>query len=257
MAENERTPDCENGAALKEAVCIDAMRIYDSCSDKDCLEDLRVLFPASVQPVVDASANVRVRDVDVISVYIDMQPIPFNRGYYSIDLTFFFDVSLELYGGATVGCERVSGISIFNKKVILYGRKDDYASGVPIISDRYVTSNIVYQLSKLPKTEWKAFVSWLEDLEYEKFGLPRPDRVIYLDVPPKISQRLLTERYAGDTTKKDIHESDIHYLLHCRDCALYAAEHLNWTVLNCAEGDTLRSIEDIHHEIKKKLEDLL
>ena len=63
--------------------------------------------------------------------------------------------------------------------------KDDYASGVPIISDRYVTSNIVYQLSKLPKTEWKAFVSWLEDLEYEKFGLPRPDRVIYLDVPPK------------------------------------------------------------------------
>ena len=73
----------------------------------------------------------------------------------------------------------------------------------------------------------------------------------------KISQRLLTERYAGDTTKKDIHESDIHYLLHCRDCALYAAEHLNWTVLNCAEGDTLRSIEDIHHEIKEKLEDLL
>ena len=81
MAENERTPDCENGAALKEAVCIDAMRIYDSCSDKDCLEDLRVLFPASVQPVVDASANVRVRDVDVISVYIDMQPIPFNRRF--------------------------------------------------------------------------------------------------------------------------------------------------------------------------------
>ena len=76
--------------------------------------------------------------------------------------------------------------------------KDDYASGVPIISDRYVTSNIVYQLSKLPKTEWKAFVSWLEDLEYEKFGLPRPDRVIYLDMPPKISQRLLTERYAGE-----------------------------------------------------------
>ena len=80
-----------------------------------------MLFPTSVQPIVDASANVRVRDVDVISVYIDMQPIPFNRGYYSIDLTFFFDVSLELYGGATVGCERVSGISIFNKKVILYG----------------------------------------------------------------------------------------------------------------------------------------
>ena len=61
MAENERTPDCENGAALKEAVCIDAMRIYDSCSDKDCLEDLRVLFPTSVQPGLwIISNNVRV-----------------------------------------------------------------------------------------------------------------------------------------------------------------------------------------------------
>lgn len=51
MAENDGHPECENGAALKEAVCIDAMRIYDSCSDKDCLEDLRVLFPAAVQPL--------------------------------------------------------------------------------------------------------------------------------------------------------------------------------------------------------------
>lgn len=53
---------------------------------------MRVLFPTAVQPLVDSAANVRVRYVDVISVYIDMQPIPFNRGYYSIDLTFFFDV---------------------------------------------------------------------------------------------------------------------------------------------------------------------
>ena len=80
-----------------------------------------MLFSSAVQPLVDCAANVRVRDVDVISVYIDMQPIPFNRGYYSIDLTFFFDVSLDLYGGATIGSEHVNGISIFNKKVILYG----------------------------------------------------------------------------------------------------------------------------------------
>lgn len=121
MAENELAPELESHPMLKEAVCIDAMRIYDSCSDKDCLEDIRVLFSGAVQPLVDCAANVRVRSVDVISVYIDMQPIPFNRGYYSIDLTFFFDVSLDLYGGATIGSEHVNGISIFNKKVILYG----------------------------------------------------------------------------------------------------------------------------------------
>lgn len=122
MAENEFASGTENKQpALKEAVCIDAMRIYDSCSDKDCLEDMRVLFPAAVQPLVDSAANVRVRYVDVISVYIDMQPIPFNRGYYSIDLTFFFDVSLDLYGGSIIGSERVNGIAVFNKKVILFG----------------------------------------------------------------------------------------------------------------------------------------
>ena len=82
MAENEFASCADNKQpALKEAVCIDAMRIYDSCSDKDCLEDMRVLFPTAVQPLVDSAANVRVRYVDVISVYIDMQPIPFNRGY--------------------------------------------------------------------------------------------------------------------------------------------------------------------------------
>ena len=71
------------------------MRIYDSCSDKDCLEDLRVLFPASVQPVVDASANVRVRDVDVISVYIDMQPIPLTAGITPLISRFFLTYLLS------------------------------------------------------------------------------------------------------------------------------------------------------------------
>ena len=121
MAENEFAPAAESSDVFKEAVCIDAMRIYDSCSAKDCIEDIRVLFPTNVQPLVDSAANVRVRDIDVLSVYIDMQPIPFNRGYYSIDMTFFFDVSVELFGGTAIGCERVNGISVFNKKAILYG----------------------------------------------------------------------------------------------------------------------------------------
>lgn len=135
--------------------------------------------------------------------------------------------------------------------------KADYFAGSTIIADRYVTSNIVYQLSKLPPVEWDGYMSWLEDFEYGKLGLPRPDRVLYLDVPPEVSQELLKKRYQGDVTKKDIHEKDFAFLLHCRDCALYAAEKLNWSILNCAAGKTLRSIEDIHQEILTKLEDLL
>ena len=65
MAENERVPEYDSRDCFKEAVCIDAMRVYDSCSDKDCLEDLRVLFPAARQALVDSATNARIRDVSV------------------------------------------------------------------------------------------------------------------------------------------------------------------------------------------------
>ena len=121
MAENECTPDYDCREYFKEAVCIDAQRVYDSCSDKDCLEDIRVLFPAARQPLVDSATNVRVRDVNVITVYIDLQPIPFNKGFYSVDMTFFFDVALDLFGGTASCPVPINGVAIFNKKVVLYG----------------------------------------------------------------------------------------------------------------------------------------
>ena len=119
MPDNEGIPVCQD--CFKEAVCIDAMRIYDSCSDKDCLEDIRVLFPAARQPMIDSATNVRIKDVSVITVYIDLQPIPFNKGFYSVDMTFFFDVTVELFGGPAACPVPISGVSVFNKKVVLYG----------------------------------------------------------------------------------------------------------------------------------------
>ena len=121
MSDNDYINAHESGEVFKEAVCIDAMRIYDSCSAKDCIEDIRVLFSANNQALIDNAASVRVKDIDVLSVHIDMQPIPFNRGYYSIDMTFYFDVCLEVCGSIGQGVERIRGISVFNKKAILYG----------------------------------------------------------------------------------------------------------------------------------------
>ena len=69
--------------------------------------------------------------------------------------------------------------------------------------DRYVTSNIIYQMSKLPKEEWNSFIDWLNDFEYKKLGIPKPDLVIYLDVEPEVSQKLMEKRYGGDNSKKD------------------------------------------------------
>ncbi len=122
-------------------------------------------------------------------------------------------------------------------------------NGDMVIADRYTTSNIVFQMSKLPKEEWANFIDWVEDLEYNKMGLPKPLHVIYLDMPPLVSQELLKVRYKGDETKKDIHEKNVEFLIKCRECAFFAAEKLGWTIISCAKGDMPRDMDDIEEEI--------
>lgn len=129
----------------------------------------------------------------------------------------------------------------------------DYARGV-VIADRYTTSNAVHQCSKLPKEQWEDFLNWLFDFEYKKLGIPAPDRVIYLNVDPAVSQALMTARYSGDESKKDIHERDIAYLRHSREAAAYCAEKLGWETVDCCRDGQMRSIEDIHKDVMKLLE---
>ena len=124
-----------------------------------------------------------------------------------------------------------------------------WKQGHCIVADRYTTSNMFHQCTKEPKENWDSYLSWLEDLEYEKVGLPRPTQVIYLDVEPEVSRALLSKRYEGDESKKDIHEANFAYLLHCREAALYAADKFGWKVIACNKGSEMRSIEDISEEI--------
>lgn len=105
----------------KEAVCIDAGRVYDSCGDKDCAENLRVYFNDQCQMLIDCAASVRPKKVEVIHTYIDVEALPFNRGYYACDLTFFFEIRLEVFTGHGAPCTEVCGIAVYHKKVILYG----------------------------------------------------------------------------------------------------------------------------------------
>ena len=97
MDENNFGSATESPNCFKEAVCIDAMRVYDSCGDKSCLEDLRVYFTPDKHELIEQAANVRLRSVDVITVYLDLEPVPFNKGFNSVDMTFFFDVCLDLF----------------------------------------------------------------------------------------------------------------------------------------------------------------
>lgn len=125
----------------------------------------------------------------------------------------------------------------------------DYAEGTVILADRYTTSNACHQMTKLPQAEWDTYLSWLDDFEYNKLGVPKPDLVVYLDMPVAVSQTLLQNRYEGDSTKKDVHERDTAYLAACRAAALYAAEQCGWRVIRCSENDVPRPREAIAQNV--------
>ncbi len=125
--------------------------------------------------------------------------------------------------------------------------KKDYERGAVILSGRYTSSNIIYQMTKAENRD--DFLNWLTDYEYNKLGLPKPDTVIFLDMPPKVSQKLLSKRYDGDESKKDIHERNQIFLDECRKSALYAAKLLNWKIISCAREEEPRDIHEIHEEI--------
>lgn len=114
--------------------------------------------------------------------------------------------------------------------------KDAYLNGEIFLADRYTTSNAYHQLTKTPKAEWDSYLAWLEDFEYGKLGIPKPDAVIYLDMPVDISQKLMSGRYNGDESKKDIHEKDVEYLNACREAADYACCKLGWSRIICGEN---------------------
>ena len=131
--------------------------------------------------------------------------------------------------------------------------KEDYAGGTIFIANRYTTSNAVHQMTKLPKGEWDSFIAWLEDYEYAKLGLPRPDKVFYLDMQPSTSRTLILKRYGGDESKMDVHEKDLGYLESCRETALYAAEKMGWEVVTCCDGQNPLGLEDIRDMLVAKL----
>ena len=133
----------------------------------------------------------------------------------------------------------------------------DYNDDYIIIADRYTTSNGVHQCSKLPEDEWKTFMKWLYDYEYTKMGIPKPDIVVYLDMSPTVSQKLLTSRYNGDTSKKDIHEKDKRYLENSRMAAGFFVAEDGWKKIECDDGKKPYTIEKIANTVYDKIKHLL
>ena len=134
-----------------------------------------------------------------------------------------------------------------------------YRSGGIVIADRYTTSNMVHQASKMEIEERDKYLDWLEDYEYNLFKIPRPDEVIFLNVPVDYSIKLMENRknkFTGEE-EKDIHESDKNYLRKTYNNSLYIADKYNWKRVECVENEQLRTIEDISNEIYEIVKNIL
>lgn len=129
--------------------------------------------------------------------------------------------------------------------------RKDFESYDYIISNRYVSANMIHQAGKIEDpVERKAFLDWEYDLEYNIFGIPKADKVIFLDVPPEVSQELLKTKenrdYIKNGTNLDLHEEDKNHLTKAREAAVSVCDmYDDWTRLNCTKDWKMMSIEEV------------
>ncbi|MFW5972224.1 MAG: dTMP kinase [Bacillota bacterium] len=126
-----------------------------------------------------------------------------------------------------------------------------YERGAIILADRYTTSNMIHQASKIESVkERREYLCWLRDLEFNKFDLPEPDMVVFLDMPPRYSINFIKSR----GNKQDIHEKDIEYLHTTYKNALEIADLYNWSKIYCIDDKEVRTINSIHNDIYEQVQ---
>ena len=120
MPEKVMPGPVQDTACIREAVCIHTKKIYDSCKDKDCIEDLRFYPTQNSQAAIERAASIKAGSAELLYVYIDVEPVSFHRGFYTVDVRFFYKVTADAFVGAARPVE-VTGLCVFDKRVILFG----------------------------------------------------------------------------------------------------------------------------------------
>ena len=110
----------QDTACIREAVCIHTKKIFDSCRDKDCIEDLRFYPTQCSQCAIDRAISIKAGTAELLYVYIDVEPVGFNRGFYTVDVRYFYRVTADAFVGAARPVE-ICGLAVFDKRVILFG----------------------------------------------------------------------------------------------------------------------------------------
>ena len=172
---------------------------------------------------------------------------------YASDSSALVKMYLSGAFGSEPGDVNAWAASLFYAADRYAGMKQDWGGfyrGVgTLIADRYTTSNAVHQAPKLPEGERQAYLDWLFDTEYRLLGIPKPDLVLYLDMPPAVSGALLKGRQASTHTSGDIHERDGAYLAASRENGRALAQRLGWHLIDCAISGAPRPIDEIASEV--------
>ncbi len=117
MADRVVPGPVESSASIREAVCINTKKIFDSCRDKDCVDDLRVYPTVTSQSYIENALSIRPRSAELLYVDVNVEPISFNRGYYTVDCTYFYRVTCETFPAG----QQCTGLAVFDKRVMLFG----------------------------------------------------------------------------------------------------------------------------------------
>ena len=104
----------------KESVCIRTRKVYDACRSQDCLEDLRVLLTAESASILERAINVKPKTASILWTYVDVEPVPFNDGFYTVDAKLFYRITADAFCGIGRPVE-IEGLATFDKRAILYG----------------------------------------------------------------------------------------------------------------------------------------
>ena len=132
MPEKVMPGPVEGTGGIREAVCVHTRKIYDSCRDKDCIEDLRVYPTRASQAVIDRALSVRGGRAELLQAYIDVEPASYNRGFYSVDIRYYYRITAEAFVGGSRPAE-ICGLAVFDKRVLLFGSE----GSAKIFSSRY------------------------------------------------------------------------------------------------------------------------
>ncbi len=113
-----------NNNNIREAVCIHTRKIFSSCRDKDCIEDLRFYPTASAQSVLANAQCIRGGSAELLYTFVDVEPVTFNRGFSTVDMRFYYRIILQAMNGGTRYTE-VEGLAAFDKRVMLFGSESN------------------------------------------------------------------------------------------------------------------------------------